>query len=252
MVATSVTDPSSSTTVQFEVSAVAPNVLVEITPLNPPIVIPPEGGNLDFDVYVENASGAAQDFDAWLASEYEGGPPETLVLRSFTNYLAGWTINRPAMFYPIPGGWAAGSYEFFGRVGDEPDEVWNESGFTFTKEGVPDGSYFRPWPVAGAPNPFDEIIKNDRIIPDEFANINSYPNPFNPVSTLSFTLPQESFVRLSIHDLQGRLVATLIKGNRNAGTHEITFDASALTSGVYIARLEAGSYSVTQKMVLLK
>ncbi|MBU0519246.1 immune inhibitor A, partial [bacterium] len=65
--------------------------------------VPAGGGNLIFDVYVLNDSGQSQDYDAWLATEYEGGAPTTLVMRSFVNYQAGWAINRPGMFYPVPG-----------------------------------------------------------------------------------------------------------------------------------------------------
>ncbi|MBU0517601.1 hypothetical protein KJ564_01530, partial [bacterium] len=187
--------------------------------------VPAGGGNLIFDVYVLNDSGQSQDYDAWLATEYEGGAPTTLVMRSFVNYQAGWAINRPGMFYPVPGGWAAGNYTLNARVGYEPGTVWMEDGFPFVKSGVSDGSDFVPYPVAGAPNPFDVIQTNVIDLPTEYALHGAYPNPFNPTTNINFDLPDAGQVKLAVYDLQGRLVQTLVDGHRNAGVHQVSFDA---------------------------
>ncbi len=77
-------------------------------------------GNLDFDVYMSNDDTQAYDLDVWLESSYEGGTPSTLVMRTFTGYQAGWAINRPGMFFPVSGAWAAGNYVFGGKVGNNP------------------------------------------------------------------------------------------------------------------------------------
>jgi flagellar hook assembly protein FlgD len=69
---------------------------------------------------------------------------------------------------------------------------------------------------------------------------------------LSYQLPQAGKVVMSVYDLSGRLVTTLVDGWREAGSHEVTFDGSALASGVYLCRLTAQQYSACQKMVLLK
>ncbi len=228
-----------------------PNFIVNLTYVSGSPV-PAGGGNVYFDVYLENASGSAQDFDAWLATEYEGGAPTTLVLRSFTNYQAGWAINRPNMYYPIPGSWAAGNYEMFARCGSEPSIVWAEDSFPFTKSGVSDGSAFQPYPVAGAPNPFDQITTADGVIVSEFALNGAYPNPFNPTTTISYNLDAGQRVTLRVYDISGREVATLVDGYRNAGVHEAVFDASGLASGIYITKLTAGNQTATAKLVLMK
>jgi hypothetical protein len=80
----------------------------------------------------------------------------------------------------------------------------------------------------------------------------SRPNPFNASTVASYDLRAASPVRLTIWDTSGRLVATLVDGWRDAGTHDVTFDASNLAAGVYLARLTAGDFTATQKMVLIK
>ncbi|HHE46929.1 MAG TPA: T9SS type A sorting domain-containing protein, partial [Bacteroidetes bacterium] len=78
------------------------------------------------------------------------------------------------------------------------------------------------------------------------------PNPFNPVARLNFTLAERSPVELAFYDISGRLVGQIDFGLLEAGGHSATFDGAGLPSGVYLAQLQAGSRTVTQKMVLMK
>jgi len=80
----------------------------------------------------------------------------------------------------------------------------------------------------------------------------NYPNPFNPSTNISFTLGASSSVKLEVYNLLGQKVATVVNGFLFAGSHTYQFDASKLASGVYIYRLEAGSFTKTMKMVLMK
>jgi hypothetical protein len=80
----------------------------------------------------------------------------------------------------------------------------------------------------------------------------AYPNPFNPVTTLSYNLPEKSKVSLKVYHLHGQLVAKLVDGWRDKGLHEVTFDASHLASGMYFYNLTSGTYSTTRKMILIK
>jgi parallel beta-helix repeat protein len=89
-------------------------------------------------------------------------------------------------------------------------------------------------------------------IPSEIQLMNAYPNPFNPQTNLSFSLPEANLMNLSIYDITGRLVATLVDGWRESGYHTVTFNASELASGLYFCRLKAGESLLIQKIVLLK
>ncbi len=90
------------------------------------------------------------------------------------------------------------------------------------------------------------------IHPSSFSLQPCFPNPFNPVTAISYQLSAFSFVNLTVYDLSGRKVAELVNGWREAGSHEVTFDAEDMASGIYLFRLEAGEFSSCRKMVLVK
>ncbi|MDP1995177.1 MAG: T9SS type A sorting domain-containing protein, partial [Ignavibacteria bacterium] len=90
------------------------------------------------------------------------------------------------------------------------------------------------------------------VIPAKFELSQNYPNPFNPATTIRFSLPQAGEVKLTVYNLLGQVVTTLVNGYREAGTYNVNWDASNLSTGVYIYRVEANSFSLTKKMTLLK
>jgi CSLREA domain-containing protein/uncharacterized repeat protein (TIGR01451 family) len=89
-------------------------------------------------------------------------------------------------------------------------------------------------------------------VPRTFALHPNFPNPFNPQTTIRFDIAQTSPARLRVFNAMGQQVATLAEGTYAPGTHEVTFDASALPSGVYVYRIEAGAFQAMRTMVLLK
>lgn len=89
-------------------------------------------------------------------------------------------------------------------------------------------------------------------LPGDFELRQNFPNPFNPTTEILFTLPNDDHAVLRVFDVLGRNVATLSDQLLSAGTHRVTFDASNLPSGVYMYRLESGSFSATKKMLLNK
>jgi hypothetical protein len=89
-------------------------------------------------------------------------------------------------------------------------------------------------------------------LPDSYSLAQNYPNPFNPATRINFSLPVASNVRLSVYNILGQQVALLVNGNLSAGQHSVQFNGRNLASGVYIYRLEAGSFVAQHKMVLLK
>ena len=83
-------------------------------------------------------------------------------------------------------------------------------------------------------------------------SVENYPNPFNPTTKISFSVPQKSQIRLKVFDVLGREVANLADGVYEAGKYEVSFDASKLPSGVYFYNLTTGTNSITKKMLLMK
>ena len=87
---------------------------------------------------------------------------------------------------------------------------------------------------------------------EEFALYPNYPNPFNPSTTIRFSLPEDQLVSLSIFNLRGQLVELLLNDRRSAGEHIINWNAGNLASGVYIYQIRSSGKSITQKMILMK
>lgn len=88
--------------------------------------------------------------------------------------------------------------------------------------------------------------------PTEFALSQNYPNPFNPSTKIEFAVPVQSNVKLSVFNIVGQEVATLVNGPVSAGKHTVTFNASGFSSGMYFFRLSSGSFNTVKKMVLMK
>ncbi len=97
-----------------------------------------------------------------------------------------------------------------------------------------------------------EVTNAPKAAPDAFQLFQNYPNPFNPATTISFTLPSRSLVSLKIFDIVGREVSTIVSGELQAGSYTRQWNAAAFSSGVYFYRLQAGTYSETKKLLLLK
>jgi hypothetical protein len=108
------------------------------------------------------------------------------------------------------------------------------------------------WLIKLAPEP--SHINSDKkfIEPKKYVLTQNYPNPFNPVTMINYQLPMANDVELSIYNLLGQKVATLVSERQDIGAHEVDWDASGIASGVYYYRLEAGEFVDVKKMVLLR
>ncbi len=94
--------------------------------------------------------------------------------------------------------------------------------------------------------------ENDVDLPGSVFLDQNFPNPFNPSTTISYTLDKSNEVSLKVYNMLGSEIVTLENGFKNSGEHTVTFDASGFSSGIYIYRLTTGSISLTKRMTLLK
>jgi hypothetical protein len=97
-----------------------------------------------------------------------------------------------------------------------------------------------------------DVDANQIDIPNEFKLYQNFPNPFNPTTIISYSIPKTSFVNIKIFDMLGREIATLVNEEKQKGNHEIVFNGSSLTSGIYFYRMKAGGTVETRKLILIK
>lgn len=102
------------------------------------------------------------------------------------------------------------------------------------------------------PNPFSQVQVLNSQIPESFNLFQNYPNPFNPFTKIKFDLAKSSYVKLSVYDIQGKLVKTIVEGELTAGSYNSEWDASGVASGIYVYKIEAGDFISTKRMMLVK
>ena len=96
------------------------------------------------------------------------------------------------------------------------------------------------------------INLTDKFLPTEVSLSNAYPNPFNPVTMLTYDVPSDMNVSMGIYDVRGRLVDELVNDMREQGRYEIIWNADQYSSGVYMVKMTAGSTVKVQKVMLVK
>ncbi|MEM8486623.1 MAG: FG-GAP-like repeat-containing protein [Bacteroidota bacterium] len=135
-----------------------------------------------------------------------------------------------------------------------------DAGFTPTGEG-PAESPQASAPISEANRGLDGLVFGEETavvdLPTEYALESNYPNPFNPTTTIKYDVPEASSVKLEVYDMMGRRIATLVNGQLGAGRYEATWNARSdsgapVASGVYLYRLQAGSFEAVKRMVLMK
>ena len=99
---------------------------------------------------------------------------------------------------------------------------------------------------------FLSSVEKEIDVLNKYVLFDSYPNPFNPTTTIKYQIPELSFVTIKVYDVLGNEIATLVNEEKPIGSYEVEFDASRLSSGIYFYQLKAGSFVETKKMVLMK
>lgn len=158
--------------------------------------------------------------------------------------------NDDARFYPVNGmripldiyfhDQDNGSWE--GNVGfslNSTDQQWNNP-----------GEWAYTW--IGNSSVVSGVDEGNGVLANEFKLYPNYPNPFNPVTNISFSLANDQFVNLSVYNMAGQLVTNLVNERRASGNHNVHWNASGAASGVYLYQLQVEGNSITQKMVLMK
>ena len=134
-------------------------------------------------------------------------------------------------------------------LGQESYETFSASNFHGGAFSAPKNSEYQRFVLELQQTPTSSEVA---ALPTELRLSQNYPNPFNPSTIISYHLPAQDLVTLRVYDMLGRQVAMLVNEMQAAGSHQVTFDASYLTSGVYLYKLTAGSETKTGRMTLIK
>jgi hypothetical protein len=216
---------------------------VTVTPKNPPIIIPPEGGRFSFEATIANASDEATDVDVWtMANVPEIGYYGPLLKRTL-HLSPHQTIYRPNLSQSVPGFAPEGDYYYIAYVGNYPDKM-DSSSFEFSKTGESTGGR---WSVNDW---FEETAGLS--LPIRAMLLGNYPNPFNSSTTINYELSSSGKVKLEVFTLLGEEVATLVDTWQEGGYKSASWEAFRVSSGVYFYRLTVGDCSETRRMILVK
>ncbi|HHE46107.1 MAG TPA: T9SS type A sorting domain-containing protein, partial [Bacteroidetes bacterium] len=235
----------------FSTPLEAPELEVTLTPYGAPIQIPATGGSFDYNIEVANNGTSPTVCDIWCDATLPSGS-HYLTLGPVNLTLPGGFLGDRDRTQAVPAAAPAGNYTYNAYLGNYPSVIFAQDSFPFEKLTTGQGASVTEWANTG--ESFDDWFTSvpETVIPGEYSLGQNYPNPFNPTTTISFALPEASHVKLTVFDLQGRVVSELVNGTRDAGVHEVTLDAGDLSSGLYFYRINAGDFSSVRKMVLVK
>ena len=240
-------------------------------PLNNPVLTPGSSGEWDDRLIFVGAGGFLFHngiYYMWYTGGRGWGNPQWQIGLACSNDGITWTkyndtttTNHPykesdPVLSPSPGQWDGDCIES-GTViltGDTL-HMWYDG----WKEPAPPNLAY----IGHATIPLDPVIEwgetvlgieelDHSFIPKVYSLSQSYPNPFNPSTTIEFNLPKSEFTTLKVYNILGKEVTTIVSKKLNQGNHTYTFDGKHLASGVYYYRLEAGDFVQTRKMIYLK
>lgn len=154
----------------------------------------------------------------------------TLVMTAFAQQSPGTNREKPVNESDL----------WIGRTHYEDDLVFDNAGGTSEPE------------ILTRTNPAGPNADRSSTLPKEYRLFENYPNPFNPSTTIKFSIPEKGFVTLAVYDAAGREVSTLVSSQINAGTHELSFNASGLASGLYFYKIAVNNFTDVKKMILIK
>ncbi|MBI5730507.1 MAG: T9SS type A sorting domain-containing protein [Ignavibacteriales bacterium] len=187
--------------------------------------------------WTDNPNTAVNQFQIWRRVKHNGVTGDPVLLT---------TVGRGVQSYT--------DYDYAVTNGYTNDLLWYDVRAYYSTEGTYSDPEYTA--VYGIENPNiqsqdGQFITTTTEIPTDYS-ISNYPNPFNPTTTINYQLPQDGFVTIKVYDLLGKEVAALVNENKSAGYHRVNFDASKLTSGVYVYTITANNFVLSKKMLLMK
>jgi hypothetical protein len=164
------------------------------------------------------------------------------------------------------------SYQNYMWPSPEDLSYTNDTLMTAAMDGLPLGDLYHWWPAQYTTWAAQASVEHARInnwlmtgkdqpqgikelpgtVPSVFTLSQNYPNPFNPTTNIEYSVPKSAFVSLKVYNILGQEVATLFQGYQNSGSYKVDFNASKLSSGVYLYKLESGNVTLTKKLILMK
>jgi hypothetical protein len=223
--------------------------IIELHPHNTPIIIPPQGGQMTYEMWVFSFVGHPGRADIWTMAFVPGvgsyGP-----INLYRNVrIPADSIGLNDVGQKIPGPAPAGDYVFAAYVGVYPSTIIDSSYFYFSKQGSVVGE-MGEWSGNGLSLEKADVTAFD--LPSAYALFQNYPNPFNVSTTINYQLPSYSHVRLELYNILGEKIGVLVDEMQETGYKSVSWDASEISSGVYLYKLTAGDFSETKRMMLVK
>jgi len=222
---------------------------VNTSAVSPPITIPANGGSFQYNISVHNLGTSPATFQLWNKVRNSANV-YTNVFGPISRTLPAGGNPARVLLQTIASTISSGTLYFITYVGNYPGTIADSSFFTITKSAVADGGPIVQYNTGSGWDVEQSAVTT--AIPEAYALGNAYPNPFNPTTTIPFALAQAGHVSLKVYNLNGQEVASVLEGNLDAGQHQVTFDASKLSSGVYLYQLNADGFSQSKKFTLMK
>jgi len=224
----------------------SPEVDIEVVPDDPPVVVP-QGGTFGLTGTITNNTEAPKSVDVWTMANGPGkdvyGP-----FKLFSGIQLDAYQSRSAHFNQrVPNLAPSGFYDYIAYCGDYPATVVDSSYFQIEVVAGPAGGG-TGWVLTGSFDRGDAQAS----VPNEFALLGNYPNPFNASTVISYELAAASKVKLEVYNLVGEKVTTLVDEEQGAGHWSVAWEVSNHSSGVYFCKLTAGGFLDANKMILLK
>jgi len=229
-----------------------PDILVTLTPDTLPIIIPAGGGSFDFNIAVANIGTTPGIIDVWTMVTLPNGSNYGPIINfQDFNTPAGWSGNRDRTQI-VPATAPSGNYTYNAYAGSYPTMVYAADNFSFSKSVTDNGGgIFKDWGNWG--ESFDDFALGSNVMaPEEYIVLSAYPNPFNNVVDLSYTLPSSGETSLQVYNISGELISTIFQGFRFSGNYNVSWNAADFSSGVYLVALNVNGRTAIQKVILLK